>query len=94
MQYHEITHIKMSPDIYDGENCDQIKPQWIQGVEKEGDVVIEDIITLDCKKFPAGTRIIVEVPCCHECTMDIEMAKNNICECGFDWNEWIDHEFQ
>lgn len=91
---------RMEPDVYDGADCDQLKPRWIAGVEKEGDCSLGDVISFNAMHFPPGTRVVIEVPDCPKCGKSSEM---NIptefdrewpdCDCGFSWTEWAKDEY-
>ncbi|WP_038251866.1 hypothetical protein [Xenorhabdus nematophila] len=49
-------------------------------------------ITFDAKRWPVGTKITVEVPCCPTCGLDAEFQnEEGNCECGFDWRNWADN---
>lgn len=99
MKFHAIMNAEMRPDVYDGENCDQIKPKWYASCEGDkGDGCDPDPIELAPEHFPPGTKITVEVPCCPDCgepaysgpDHDYNSAK---CVCGFDWAAWTRDEF-
>lgn len=91
IKYETIDFSEMKPDMYDGPNSDEMKPRWVTSVEKEGEVEIGDIITLNSHTFPTGTRVLIQVPVCPQCetyTAD-QMDENKKCfECGFDWGKW------
>lgn len=59
----------------------------------------EEVLSFKAIKFPYGTRIKIEVPCCPECgtPADFLLGKeeNYIgkCSCGFNWEEWIKSKF-
>jgi hypothetical protein len=93
LQYRTVQQAEMSPDIYDGPNCDSVRPRWVSDVEKEGPVEISGNINLDPAAFPPGTRVLIQVPECLSCGLDAEFAKNGKCECGFDWHAWRDNQY-
>lgn len=93
----------MDPDMYDGPECDQMRPRWRCYADGDKDSVHqEEPLTLDAKLFPPGTRVTVEEPVCPSCDETREpnykdgkylpgfVAK---CRCGFDWEAWVANEF-
>lgn len=84
---------EMKPYCYDGPDCDQIRPQWSTYCDgdKEGESGLEEL-EMKAAQFPAGTKITIEIPMCPnpDCELDSDFAyyQDNICDCGFDWNEW------
>lgn len=58
-----------------------------------------DILELDAKTFPPGTRVIISVPDCPECFESADFAFDGRtmtmgkCSCGFDWNKWAQNEY-
>lgn len=59
----------MAPDYYAGDSCDQVRPRWMVGIPKEGDEEEGEILKMDlvARRFPPGTRVLLEYPCCPEC---------------------------
>lgn len=100
LEMHETMWAEMSPDVYDGPNCDQIRPRWEASAEGDkGGADFIDILELDAKTFPPGTRVIISVPDCPECFESADFAFDSRtmtmgkCSCGFDWNEWARDEY-
>ena len=96
LEYKAIAWIEMKPDVYSGDNLDEVKAQWSSYFDgdKDGESGMETF-DLVASRYPAGTKITIEVPMCPEedCELDAEWAKNGICPCGFDWNEWVEGEY-
>lgn len=93
MEFQEIMHAEMKPDVYGGEKCDQVVPRW--EVYGEGDMDLDFLsepIKLDFKHFPPGTTVIVSVPCCPKCGQIVELCKSDD-GCEFDWDEWVQNEY-
>lgn len=105
--YHAVMTAEMHPDMYAGDNCDQVRPRW-EGYcdgDKEGGEFDGPII-LDPTYFPPGTKVTVEVPICPECGEPADVSWSlgeggtqspgghvENCECGFDWRVWTENEF-
>lgn len=89
IKYQEIMWATMQPDCYDGENCDQIRPQWNAYADGDKEGGFEDLITLNPSNFPPGTKVVISVPCCpyERCGLPA-FDVNTPCNCGFDWKEW------
>lgn len=91
LNYREIMSAVNKPDVYAGENCDEIKAaEWFGSGEgdKDGDDGISDELILNVNFFPFGTKISVSVPECPDCGETQET-----CNCGFDWKNWLENEF-
>jgi hypothetical protein len=87
MEYHEIMRAEMSPDVYAGESCDQIKPRWHGHCEGDMDSDYFDLLELDPTQFPPGTKVVVLQPCCPECGQIAEICTLDE-YCDFDWEQW------
>lgn len=87
MKYQDDSMATMAPDVYAGPSCDGIEPQP------------RDTIALTPRLFPAGTRVVVQIPVCPNCGVpadfshDHESGETGNCQCGFDWREWALNEF-
>lgn len=93
MQYEIIGRAEMKPDVYDGPGCDQHKPQW--WAHFHGDMDSDhspDLIQLDPKHFPPGTKVTITCPCCPNCGLPAD-HQTPVCGCGFDWREWASNEY-
>ena len=94
--YRETMWAEMKPDLYDGENCDQLLPEWdaYADGDKEGDRI--DIIEFAAKTFPPGTKVTISEPLCPNCREtrsydDISLKSfADKCDCGFDWKTWVE----
>ena len=93
MEYQEIMWAEAKPDVYDGENCDQIRPLWEAYADGDMDSdTFDHSIELCCKTFPPGTKVVISVPCCPECGQQVEMCRTDE-GCEFDWDEWVQNEY-
>lgn len=93
MEYKQTMWAEMKPDIYDGKNCDQVRPQWFAWADGDRDGDFIDKLELDCKQFPPGTKVVLSVPCCPDCGEEVEMCKSDA-SCGFNWDDWMENEYQ
>lgn len=92
-EYQEIMWAEMKPDVYSGEHCDEIAPQWETYID--GDMesnTMSDPIILDCKGFPPGAKIVISLPCCPECGYQVELCQQNQ-DCNFDWENWAKTQY-
>lgn len=103
IELQETIWFTMQPDCYGGATCDQIEPRWhcYADGDKDSDHQHEPL-TLDPRRYPPGTKIVVHEPVCPQCqevrspkypepeTGPIFDAK---CDCGFDWDEWTLNEY-
>lgn len=87
--YKNIMWAEMSPDLYDGEDCDQIKPRW--NICSDGDIGSEliDVIKLKSGHFPVGTKVTIAAPCCPNCGQGGESCETDEL-CDFDWGNWVE----
>lgn len=92
LQSRDFMWAEMSPDLYDGKTCDEVRPRW--HAQCDGDMESEyiDEVTLDPKMFPPGTTVIVSMPCCPRCDQTQEMCEA-IDYCDFDWSLWRDNKY-
>ena len=102
-----VQYAEMAPDVYDGPECDRVRPRWLTEYDKHGldDAGNEEgIMELNPANFPAGTRVEIHVPICPRCGNETaDGAVDGICpayssdpeseRCGFDWNEWVANEY-
>jgi hypothetical protein len=89
MEYREIMWAERKVDVYCGEDCDKWEPEWETSAEGDmGDETMKTPIILDPSTFPPGTKVVISIPLCPECTEDCES-----CECGFDWEAWAENEY-
>lgn len=95
----ETMWAEMKPDVYGGENCDEILPRWhcYAAGDKDSDYQAEPL-TLDARTFPPGTKITISEPLCPSCgefrepkypTPKIGPVYGGVCRCGFDWDAWV-----
>lgn len=99
--HHETMWFTMKPDVYGGETCDQIMPEWYcyASGDKDSDRQREPL-SLDPHNFPPGTKITVEEPLCPKCGefRHIDPTPSPprfdaVCDCGFNWDDWTRNEF-
>ena len=107
MLHSPIMQSKVMADVYSGENCDEVTTYfntYCSGDMSDDNHKDDIIITL--KDLPPGTKITVEYPCCPDCGVirDDKMeflpggiwkivGHEDTCDCGFDWNNWVQNEF-
>ncbi|MBW5800081.1 hypothetical protein [Halomonas elongata] len=95
IEYQNVMWAEMKPDVYAGENLDEHRPGW--ECYTDGDMGEEtglDTIELPAMRFPPGTKITVEVPCCPECGLSADYDREgDCCECGFDWKAWAEEQY-
>lgn len=85
MQDVEIMWGEVKADCYGGESCEEISHYWnVYCADDKQDDSSKEPIVLDPKLFPPGTKITVTMPDCPDCDMIVEL-----CDCGFDWKEWV-----
>jgi len=98
---------EVKADVYGGPKCDEVSTYfsaWAFG-DMEDDDFTEDI-TIQLSSLPAGAVVTVTYPCCPNCQLPREDKFENIgrgrmkivghadnCECGFDWNNWIQEQY-
>lgn len=76
-------------NVYCGEQCNEKENYW--NVYAEGDMQDDDTtapLILDCNFIPRGSKVIVKAPICPNCD-----AIEELCECDFDWDNWIDCQY-
>ena len=95
MKYRETMNAEMAPDMYGGPDCDQMLPRWCASTEGDmGDGENHETLELAARTFPPGTRVVISIPECPDCTepadmyFDPETGKTGPCQCGFDWEAW------
>jgi hypothetical protein len=92
IEHHQTMRAELAPDVYAGEQFDQIAHQWKTSCDGDmGDSGTLDTITLDANMFPPGTKVIVEEPLCPDCKETRapgDGAWLTKCNCGFDWEAW------
>lgn len=97
-RFQEIDRAEMAPDLYDGLDCDQVKPQWLADCEKGGTEEVGDdgILKVDCRLYPAGTVVRIEVPLCPDCDQPAGEGEDagSDCLCGFSWKLWVEDRYQ
>ena len=89
MKYSVIMTAERRDDVYAGPLCQDHEPQWwVHAHGDKSDEVSQAPIIFDCKLFPAGTLITVEIPVCPLCECDVQM-----CDCGYDWKTWAEQTY-
>ncbi len=94
--YKQIGLYEQKVDVYDGDNCEQHKPQWWGFMDGDDgpELGIEDPLEFSLECFPPGTKIVVSVPMCPECELDRACAYDDgVCVCGYDWKNWDEAEY-
>jgi|GEM_PF-3542796 len=96
-----IGNAEMKPYLYDGDKCDQVKPQWDSYMDGDmsGESGIE-IINYPAVAYPPGTKITISVPCCPKCSEPSGINSDasgkyeiSDCTCGFSWKDWTDKQY-
>ena len=84
----ETQSAEMHPDVYAGEDFNDVRPDWHCFAEgdKEGPDSIGDVLNLDAKFFPPGTVVSVKEPLCPVCDGFWIDCKDS--DCSFDWDEY------
>jgi len=105
--YDTMMTANVEADVYGGENCDEVTNHFMMFCEgdMDADSSTEDIV-ITLKDLPAGARVLVQYPCCPDCGMarndtfeTLEGCRMQIighdskCDCGFDWDNWIQEEY-
>jgi len=94
---HEVARAEMSPDIYGGKTCDQVVPRWMADCEKGGkeDVGEGGVLKLDCRLYPSGTVVRIEIPVCPDCGEPAGEGEDagSDCLCGFSWKQWTEDRY-
>ena len=97
LKYREVMWAEQAPDVYDGPNCDQHRPDWRTNEDGSGEVDTggQDILELAASTFPAGTKVVISVPLCPTCgdSADLGHHMGGKCDCGFDWKAWANDEY-
>lgn len=94
IEYNVVASGEVKVDVYGGDKCDEHTP-YIEA-QHDGDMESErlDEFSFNAKRWPAGTKILVQVPQCPECETDAELQDEQCkCECGFDWKIWAEERY-
>lgn len=92
MKYREIMWAEMSPDVYAGKNCDQVRPRWKAHAEGDRDSDYSDTLTLGSEHFMPGTKVVVMEPICPTCKQLSSMCRDDE-GCDFDWDNWVQEQY-
>lgn len=92
MKFRQTMWAEMSPDLYDGETCDQLRPRWHGFAEGDMDSDHSDVLTLDSKHFPPGTKVLVLEPECPKCEQIPDLCRSAE-SCDFDWDSWVQDKY-
>lgn len=92
-EYERVLTAEVSPDVYGGDQCNQVLPRWeaYADGDMQGETFTEPL-ELIASMYPAGTRVMVEQPCCPDCHQIAEMCAVDD-GCSFDWDYWIECEY-
>ena len=92
LERHTTLWAEMKPDIYAGENFDEVKPMF--ECQAEGDMSADttDTIVINASQYPPGTVILVQEPCCPKCMQVPEMCRATE-SCDFDWDNWCEEQY-
>jgi hypothetical protein len=86
--YRKTMWAEMSPDMYDGDTCDQVRPRWHEFCGGDVDLDYSDTLKLAAKNFPPGTMMLILEPECPKCHQIPEICHGDEC-CDFDWDSWV-----
>ena len=104
---HQVMRSEVKADVYGGEQCDQVTKHFETYCDGDmgSDTHTEDIV-IKLSDLPPGAKISVEYPCCPKCSLprsdEFErldggslriIGHKSTCDCGFDWDEWVQSEF-
>jgi hypothetical protein len=94
MTYKTTTWAEVKADVYGGDSCDYHELYIEAWCEGDMDSERMDNFSFDSYRWPVGTKIKIEVPCCPNCHLDAEYQdENHKCpECGFDWKNWAEEQ--
>lgn len=92
---------EMQPEMYGGDNCDEMEPEWFCYGEGDKDADRQrEPLTLDAASFPPGTLIEISEPLCPSCDTYRPPKEGawggpyvDKCECGFDWKAWEEEQY-
>ena len=87
---------EMKPDLYGGDNCDEIIPQWECSTDGDiGSDIEKEPLIFKAKNFPPGTKIIVSQPVCPKCGDLYEdcIVRTQPYHCDFDWKQWFKNKY-
>jgi hypothetical protein len=98
MEYRETMEAMQKPDVFDGPNHDQHRPQWVGETEggRDGSEAIEGNIELAPHTFPPGTKVSICEPVCPDCDEVPTLSGQSgewKCGCDFDWKQWAEEQF-
>lgn len=97
IEYNVVSGVEVKSDVYAGENCDQHRTYLESWCEGDMDTLTSKEFILDSKRWPVGTKLIVQVPMCpnQDCYVDAESQNENgkCTECGFDWVNWAEEQY-
>jgi len=95
VEYQEIEWAEMKPDVYAGKKCNEHEPRFEVSAEGDMQSGTTDKLEYFANLLPAGSKIIVSVPCCPNdfCGIGADQAIDNVCECGFHWKNWTEEQY-
>ena len=91
--YDKSEWIENIPNMYSGEKGNEMQARWYNCFYTSD--YWETFEMLNARNFHPGTIISIQEPECPECG-NICPSGDDIgsdCECGFSWQEWIEHQF-
>lgn len=101
--HRKVQWAEMSPDVYAGENFDEIKPRWWAEADGDMDGDFIAVLKLAAHTFPPGTKVVISEPVCPSCgdlrepvfprPKEGEPLYSGPCSCGFDWDAWTLDEY-
>lgn len=97
IEYRIISGVEVKANVYAGKNCDQHEPYLESWCDGDMDTETSKEFCFDSKRWPVGTKLIVQVPICPNpaCDADAEFqdGRGKCTECGFDWVNWAEEQY-
>jgi len=87
IDYRQTMWAEMSPDMYDGAACDQVRSRWHGFCEGDMDSDYSDALEFVAMHFPPGTKVLILEPECPKCHQIPKLCRGDDC-CDFDWDSW------
>lgn len=92
MKYEKIMQAEMDPDLYAGQNFNELRPRWKAYAEGDMDHDYMEVVSLDSRMFHPGTKIVVLEPVCPKCKQIVSIC-GELTGCDFDWDAWVNDRY-
>ena len=91
LEYKVVGTAEMSPNVYGGEESNEIIPMWKSYFEGDkNEEHSRDDLVFNPSTYPPGTKITIKEPVCPECHVTKYFCDE---ECSFNWQEWILNQY-